>query len=64
MNALKPDMMTASERLEELAETLAVGLQRLHARQSSSQYADFGEGLLDCTGDQSGHANVLRGELA
>jgi hypothetical protein len=61
MNALKPDLMTAAERLDEVAQILATGLRRLQARQSSSQSADCGEGSLDCAGDQSGHANVLNG---
>jgi hypothetical protein len=60
MNALKPDLMTAAERLNEVAEILAAGLMRLRARQSTAESADFGEGSLDCAGDQSGHANVLR----
>ena len=65
MNALKPDMMTAAERLDEIAGLLAAGLTRLKSRQSSAQSADFGEGSLDCAGDQSGHANVLTdGEAA
>ena len=59
MNALKPDLMTAAERLDEVAEILAAGLQRVHARQSSSQSADFGDSSLACAGNQSGHANVL-----
>ena len=59
MNALKPDLMTAAGRLNEVAAILAAGLQRLLARQSTQQSADFGEGSLDCAGDQSGHANVL-----
>jgi hypothetical protein len=52
--------MTADERLAEIAEILAVGLSRLKARQSSSLSADFGESSLDCPGQQSGHANVLK----
>ena len=64
MNALKPDLMTAAERLDEVAEILAAGLQRVLARQSTAQSADFGESSLDCPGHQSGHANVLRGDVA
>jgi hypothetical protein len=64
MNAAKPEHMTAAERLDEVTEILATGLQRLHARQSSALPADFGESSLHCAGTQSGHANVLRGELA
>jgi hypothetical protein len=59
MNALKPGLMTAAERLDEVADILAAGLMRVHARQSSSQSANFGEGLLDCAASRSGHANVL-----
>ena len=57
MNALKPEHMTASERLDEVAYILAGGLQRLHARQSSALPADSGDSSLDCAADQSGHAN-------
>ena len=59
MNALKPEHMTASERLDEVAYILAGGLQRLHARQSSALPADSGDSSLDCAADQSGHANAL-----
>ena len=59
MNALKPDLMTAADRLDEIAEILAAGLMRLRGRQSSAQSADFGDNSVDCAGDQSGHANVL-----
>jgi len=58
-NALAPDRIAADERLSEMAQILAAGLMRLRARQSSSQFAKFGEGSLDCLGQQSGHANVL-----
>ena len=64
MSALKSENMTAIERLNEIAEILAAGLTRLRARQSSGLPADFGESSLHCAGTQSGHANVLRGELA
>ena len=63
MYALKPDLMTADERLSEIAEILAAGLTRLRSRQSSALPADFGESSLHCVGNQSGHANILRGEL-
>ena len=42
MNALKPDLMIAAERLDEVAEILAAGLQRLHARQSTPLSPDCG----------------------
>ena len=63
MSALKPDLMTAAERLDEIAEILAAGLMRVRARQSSPQSADFGESSLDCPADQSVHANFLNGGL-
>jgi hypothetical protein len=59
MNALKLDLMTAVERLDEVAEILAAGLMRLRARQSTPESPDCGEGSLDCPAQQSGHANVL-----
>ena len=62
-NTLSPEAMTADERLAEVAEILTAGLTRLRARQSSALPADFGESSLHCAGDQSGHANILRGEL-
>ena len=63
MNRLKPSLMSAAERLDEIAEILAVGLMRLRARQSSLQSADHGDSSLDCAGHQSGDPNVLNGGL-
>jgi hypothetical protein len=51
---------TASERLDEIAEILALGLMRLKARKSSSLSAPGGESSLDCAAHQSGHANALK----
>jgi hypothetical protein len=62
-NALKPDLMSAAERLDEIAEILAAGLMRLQTKQSSPQSADAGDSSLDCAAHQSGHANVLKGGL-
>jgi len=50
-----PNSTAASERLQEVAEILALGLIRLQARKSTPISADRGEVHLDCTGDQSGH---------
>jgi hypothetical protein len=61
MNALNPDLMTAAERLDEIADILAAGLSRFLARQSSPQSADRGDSSLDCAAQQSGHPNVLKG---
>lgn len=58
-NALNPSHMTADERLAEVADILAAGLMRLHARQSSPLSPHSGESSLDCTAHQSGHADVL-----
>jgi hypothetical protein len=55
--------LSTSERLDEVAEILAAGLQRLIARQSSRISADRRESSLDCAGGQSGHPNVLDGDL-
>ena len=63
MNALKPNLMSAAERLDEIAEILAVGLMRARARQSSPQSADRRDSSLDCAGQQSGDPNVLNGGL-
>jgi hypothetical protein len=58
-NALHPDAMSAQERLDEIAEILATGLMRLHARKSSPLSAAGGESLLDCAAHQSSHADRL-----
>ncbi len=50
--------MSASERLTEIAEILALGLMRLHARKSSALSPHAGEGSLDCAARQSGHRTV------
>ena len=62
-NGLRPNLMTADQRLSEIAEILAAGLTRLRARQSSQISDDFGESSLDCAAHQSGHANVLKEDL-
>ena len=54
MNALHPDRMTASERLAEVADLLALGLVRLRARQSSTVSGESGESPLDCLAHRSG----------
>ena len=59
-NALDPALMTAAERLDEVAELLARGLIRLRVRQSSQVSADQGESCLDFPPDRSGHAEPSR----
>lgn len=56
-NALRPDLMSVPEGLDEIAEILAVGLMRLLARQSSPLSPDLGESSLDCADRQSGYAD-------
>jgi hypothetical protein len=50
------DSMPAADRIQEVAEILAIGLSRLETRKSSRKSADFGESLLHFTPDQSGDA--------
>ena len=63
MNAFDPDKMSTTERLDEVAEILVAGLQRLRTRQSSDQSAHCGESSLHSSGHQSGHANSLPEDL-
>ena len=61
-NALFPEKMSAAERLDEIAEILALGLQRLRARKSSGNSptgADFSLGSLAL---QSGAVAGVEGE--
>ena len=62
MNAVHPNQLSADERIDEIAEILALGLTRLRARQSSALSPHVGESLLDCLGHQSGHADVLKSD--
>ena len=59
-NGTDPDQLSPDERLDEIAEILALGLMRLRARKSSELAADRGECLLDCAARQSGHADDLK----
>jgi hypothetical protein len=58
--ALHPDRMTTAERLDEVADILAVGLIRLKARKSRRLSADARDSCLDYTARQSGHVPVNR----
>jgi hypothetical protein len=62
MGGPHPNRMAATERLDEVAEILAVGFQRLLARQSTPKSADAGESLLDISPKQSGHPEGLASE--
>ena len=63
-NALDPHRMTASERLDEVADILATGLRRLRARESSSLSGDCGESPLAMSPDQRLHADHDQGQEA
>jgi hypothetical protein len=56
-NPLRPDLMTAEERLTEVAQTLAAGLIRLRRRQSISA-AGSGDFRLDFSPERSLHATA------
>jgi hypothetical protein len=56
--------LTDAERLNEIAEILALGLVRLRAGQSSELSRARGESSLDCVAAQSGHDNRLKSEEA
>jgi hypothetical protein len=58
-NGVDPGRLSASERLDEIAEILAVGLMRLKLRKSSHLSAESRESSLDCAAQQSSHANRL-----
>ena len=60
-NALHPERMTADERLDEVADILAVGLLRLRERHSSSNSNDLREVCLDFNANQSMHGQSLNG---
>jgi len=59
-NGLHPNCLIAAERLDEVAEILALGLMRLKANKSSVLSAHRGESSLDCAPHQSGHANARK----
>ena len=64
MSPLHPNPMTSDERLAEIAEILARGLVRLHARKSSPLSADRGDSFVDLPPHRSGHANTLKRRMA
>jgi hypothetical protein len=50
----------SDNRLNEIAEILAIGLMRLRGRQSSELSPHARESSLDCAARQSGPADVLK----
>lgn len=62
MNPLKPDLMSSSERLAEIAEILAAGLMRLQAKKSSRSAGESGESSLHSMPGLSAHPNSIEPE--
>lgn len=61
-NALHPDRMTVEERRTELCRLLALGLFRLHQRESRQNIDIYGESSLHNSACQSIHADPTRKE--
>jgi hypothetical protein len=57
-NAASLDHMSATERLDEIAELLAAGLLRARSAKSTALSADRGERFVDLSARESGHAPV------
>ena len=62
MSGVDANDPVAADRMDEIAEILALGLTRLRARQSSPLSPHAGESPLDCAALQSGPADVLSSE--
>jgi hypothetical protein len=58
-NPFQYDSRSKGERLDEIAEILAVGLMRLMARKSSPISAEPGESSLDLSAAESGHPTTV-----
>jgi hypothetical protein len=54
--ALHPDLMTPAERLDEIAEILAAGILRVHARQRAPQGSTREQVRVDFSPHRSSHA--------
>ena len=59
-NPLAPDLMTAEERLDEVARILAAGLLRLRQCQYRSDCSRLEKNSLDFSPDRSGHATTRK----
>ena len=59
-NALDPNLMTASERIDEIGQILAAGIVRLKARQSAHRPRDRGDVCLAIPARPSRHARNRR----
>jgi hypothetical protein len=58
LNAIHPDRMTTTERLDEAAEILTLGIRRLRGK--SNKIKEFGEISLDFAGGRSMHGHETR----
>ena len=58
-NPIAPTVLTADERLAEIAEILAAGLMRVRTLKSTCLSADRRESSLDCLAHPSGHAGKV-----
>jgi hypothetical protein len=54
-NALHPDLMTPTERLDEIAEILAVGILRVRARLRAPRGSTAEQVRVDFSPDRSSH---------
>jgi hypothetical protein len=59
-NPLCPDLMTADERLEEVAQILAAGLVRLRQRECRNDHSRLEKKRLDFSPDRSVHATARK----
>ena len=59
-NALDPNLMTATERIDEIAEILAAGILRLKARESARAASDRRDASLAIPARPSRHARNRR----
>ena len=57
-NPLPPDLMTADERLSEVAQILAAGLLRLRRQESEKHVSHLEKNGLDFSPDRSVHATA------
>ncbi|HJN24789.1 MAG TPA: hypothetical protein QGG18_03710 [Rhodospirillales bacterium] len=59
INALSPDRMTATERLDEVADILAAGILRQRNQETANKYNDLRDISLDFTAGQSVHGHDI-----
>jgi hypothetical protein len=57
-NPLAPDLMSAEERLDELASILAAGFLRLRQREDQNNHNRLEKNTLDFSPARSGHATA------